>query len=94
MLPGRKTLQLKSQGNQFDTALLSFHAISIDARPERRYSEPIYSKDLVTMTNSTLLFQHPIHVVFPGLHPGPQFLTTNSHMLTVSKAGIGGNFSA
>jgi hypothetical protein len=81
-------------GNQFDTALRSFHGFPIDAGPERRYSERIHSKDLVTIANSKLRLPHPIDVVPTTLYPAPQLLTTNVHMVTVSTADLGGHFSA
>jgi hypothetical protein len=81
-------------GNQFDTALRSFHGFPIDAGPERRYSERIHSKDLVTIANSKLRLPHLKCVVPTTLYPAPQFPTTNLHMVTVSTADLGGYFSA
>lgn len=87
-------LAMEPMGNQFDTALRSFHGFPIDVEPERGYSEPIDGTDLVQIANSKLRFLHLKSVVPITLHSAPQFLTNNSYMLTASKASIGGYFSA
>ena len=94
MEPGYPILPLNLERNQFDTALRTFHGFTIDVQPERRYSERIYSKDLVTIANSKLRLPHPMDVVPTTLYPAPQLLTTNVHMVTVSTADLGGHFSA
>ena len=86
--------QLNLERNQFDIALRIFHGFSIDVQAEQRYSERIYSKDLVTIANSKLRLPHPMDVVPTTLYPAPQLLTTNVHMVTVSTADLGGHFSA
>jgi hypothetical protein len=83
----------KGPGPNIDTALPYFHEFSIDAGPDRRYSEPI-SKDLVTIANSTLQLPHPINVAFTSLYSAPRFLTTHLHMVTVPTVYLGGYFSA
>jgi hypothetical protein len=85
---------LTCKGNQFDTALQSFHGFLIDVEPVRGYSDPIDGKDLVQTANSKLRFPHLISVVSVTLYFAPQTFTTNSRMLPVPAAGIGGHFSA
>jgi hypothetical protein len=82
------------RGNQFDTALRTFHRFSIDVQPGWSYSERINSKDLVTIANSKLRLPHLKCVVSTTLHPVPHFPTTNLNMVAVSTADLGGYFSA
>ena len=83
-----------SQGNQFDTALLSFHQFSIDGGPEQRYSDPINGEDLVPTANPMFRLPHPMSVVPTTLSFAPQSPKTHIHMVTVSTAYPGGYFFA
>ena len=82
------------RGNQFDTALLSFHQFTIDDGPEQRYSDPINGEDLVPTANSMFRLPHPISVAPNPLYSAPRFLTNHLNMVTVPTADLGGYFSA
>jgi len=89
-----RTASFHSQGNQFDTALLSFHQFSIDGRREQRYSDPINGEDLVPTANPMFRLPHPISVAPNTLYSTPRFLTNHLNMVTVPTADLGGYFSA